>query len=221
MINKMDFMVALYIFGVMTAELLGAKIIPLGAVGSLHLSAGVAIFVMPLLFTVTDVVVEVYGVKRARSMVWCGVITAVLLIAYTTLATHLPASARFAHQEAAYESVFGSSARVAAASLAAFVGSEFLDVLVFAKLRAWLHDHALWLRNNASNFVSQFADATIFLTLAFYSLDQPFSSNVSFLTGIIMPYWLVRCILSIIETPLVYVGVVWLRGGLATNLEAA
>jgi len=117
--------------------------------------------------------------------------------------------------------VFGSSARIAAASLAAFVASEFLDVLVFAKLRARLHAHALWLRNNASNFVSQLADATVFLTLAFYALDQPFGSNVAFLTGIIIPYWFVRCLLSVIETPLVYIGVHWLRGGQEVSLEAA
>jgi uncharacterized integral membrane protein (TIGR00697 family) len=211
MIRKFDVIVALYIFGVLTAELLGSKTFAVGHLGSLHLSASVAIFVMPLLFTITDVVVEVYGRERARSIVWSGLLCAALLVAYTSLATHLPASGRFATSEPAYDKVFGSSARIAAASLVAFAASELLDVFIFAKLRQAMHKRALWFRNNASNFVSQFADSAVFLTLAFYSLQRGLGSNVSFLIGLLLPYWILRCVLSVVETPLVYAGVAWLR----------
>ena len=211
-IRKFDLVMALYIFGVMVAELMGSKTFSLTNFSWMHLNASVAIFVMPLLFTMTDIVVEVYGKKRARSMVLSGLIVIALLIVYAMLTTHLPPSKRFAATEPAYDTIFGASARIAAASLSAFAISELFDVLVFSKLREKLGKKALWLRNNASNFASQLADSTIFIVLAFYAFNESFSSNASFLFSIILPYWLIRCVLSVVETPLVYLGVWWLKG---------
>jgi uncharacterized integral membrane protein (TIGR00697 family) len=211
-IKKGDLIIALYIFGVMVAELMGSKTFTVFSLGDLHLSSSVAIFVMPLLFTLTDVVVEVKGKKQARSMVFSGLIVVALLLLFSLLATHLPPSSRFASSEPAYDAVFGASARIAGASIIAFAVSELLDVIVFSKLRQTLHKKALWLRNNLSNFVSQFADSAVFLLLAFYAFDQSLGQNVSFLLGLLIPYWLLRCGLSVIETPFVYLGVWWLRG---------
>lgn len=211
MIQKFDLVLALYIFGALTAELMGGKTVPVLHIGGLQVSASVAILVMPLLFTLTDIVVEVLGKQRARSMVWCGLICAALLMGYSAIATHLPPTARFMPNEAAYDTIFGASTRIAFASLLAFAVSEFLDVAVFAKLRERLQHRALWLRNNLSNFVSQLADSAVFLTIAFYSFGHSPVNNASFLIGLILPYWLLRCTLSIAETPFVYLGVAWLK----------
>jgi uncharacterized integral membrane protein (TIGR00697 family) len=220
-IEKFDLVVALYVFGVMVAELLGSKTFPLLQTDWLHLNASVAIFVMPLLFTLTDVVVEVHGRSRARSMVFSGLITVALLMLFSLLATHLPPSSRFAVSEPAYDAIFGASARIAAASLAAFAVSELLDVAVFSKLRARLGKRGLWLRNNVSNFVSQLADSAVFLTLAFYAFGDSLGQNASFLFGLLLPYWLIRCGLSLVETPLVYLGVWWLKGDKKPALQKA
>ena len=97
------------------------------------------------------------------------------------------------------------------ASLIAFASSAFLDIAIFAKLRAKMHTKALWFRNNASNFISQFIDSAVFLTAAFYALNVGFGSNFSFILGLLIPYWLLRCALSLLTTPLVYAGVRFLR----------
>lgn len=208
---RFDVLVALYVFGIMVAQLMGAKTFPLLHVGGLHLTASVAIFVMPLLFTITDVVNEVYGKERARSIVRTGLIVIVLQLLFVLLFTSLPASMRFAPNEGAYDSIFGTSIRFAFAGIAAFAIAELMDVAVFSKIRERLGKKGLWLRNNASNFVSQLADSTVFVVLAFYALDMSLAANAGFLAGIILPYWLVRCALSVLETPLVYIGVNWLK----------
>lgn len=210
-IRKFDLVVALYIFGVMVAEIFGGKTFPLTNFEWMHLNASVAIFVLPLLFTLTDVVVEVHGKERARSMVWSGLIVIALLLLFALLATHLPPSQRFAPNESAYDKIFGTTARIAAASLTAFAVSELLDVAIFAKIREKMKKKALWLRNNVSNFIAQFVDSTIFIWLAFYAFGRPFDDNFSFLFSLIIPYWLIRCALSVVETPLVYLGVAWLK----------
>lgn len=211
-VRKMDLVLALYIFGVITAEVLGTKTFPLTNFNWLHLNAPVAIFVLPLLFTMVDVVVEVHGRTRAKSMVYSGLVVIALLIIYAALATHLPPSARSTSSESAYDKIFSASIRISAASLIAFAVSELLDVAIFARLRERLKGRALWLRNNLTNFISQFADSMVFLSLAFYALHDSFGSNLSFLWSLLLPYWLLRCFLSVVETPLVYAGVWWLRG---------
>lgn len=209
--DKFDVLVALYIFGVMVAQLMGAKTFPLADVSWLHLNASVAIFVMPLLFTLTDVVNEVYGRPKARRMVRLGLMVVALQLLVAVAFTALPPSARYAGSEAAYDSIFGTSIRFAAAGLIAFAVSELLDVAIFGKMRERLGKQGLWLRNNVSNFISQFCDSAVFVTLAFYAAGMSLGDNASFLLGIIIPYWLVRCALSVAETPLVYIGVRWLR----------
>lgn len=213
MIRKFDFLVALYVFGIMVTELMGAKTFPLVQQDWLHLNASVAIFALPLLFTITDVVVEVHGRARARSMVLSGIAMVVLVMGFAALATSLPPSTRFAPNEAAFDAIFGASIRIAAASIAAFAIAELLDVAIFSKLRQALHHKALWLRNNLSNFISMLVDSTVFITLAFYALDRPFGDNAGFLLGLIIPYWLVKCSVSVLQTPLVYLGVRWLKSG--------
>lgn len=211
LLRPADLVVALYIFGVMSAELMGAKTFVIGNIGDYTLRASVAIFLMPLLFTLTDVVTEVKGRERARSMVLSGLFVIVLLVFYTLLATALPPSARSAGSEAAYDSIFHDSIRVSIASLIAFASSAFLDIAIFAKLRARMHKKALWFRNNASNFISQFVDSLVFLTAAFYALNVSFGENVSFIFGLLIPYWLLRCGMSLLTTPIVYAGVRFLR----------
>jgi len=112
----------------------------------------------------------------------------------------------------AFAEVFGKSARISLASLTAFALADFLDIFLFAKIREKLGKSKLWLRNNASNIISQFIDTTVFMTLAFWALDKSIDSNFAFLTSLIIPYWLLKSFMSIIETPLVYLGVKWLRG---------
>jgi uncharacterized integral membrane protein (TIGR00697 family) len=212
-IRKFDVVVSLYIFGVMIAELMGAKTIPILTIGHQQFNASVAIFVMPLLFTITDVIVEVYGRARARSVVYSGLIMVFLLLLFSMLATSLPPSTRYAASESAYDSIFKASVQIAFASIVAFAASELMDVFIFSKLRQRLGRRALWLRNNVSNFVSQLVDSTVFVTLAFYSFQMTPAKNAHFLIGIILPYWIVRCVFSVAGTPLVYLGVGWLRSG--------
>ena len=212
-IQKLDFLISFYIACIMISELMGGKTFPLVAIGTFHLSASVAIFVIPLVYGINDIITEVFGKPRAQSVVRSGLFMVLFLLLFAVLATALPATARFMPMEKAYEQIFGVSIRIATASLIAFAIGEFSDVLIFFRLRQRLGKSKLWLRTNASNFLSQFLDTAIFITLAFYALDKPFVSNFSFLIGIILPYWLLKCFMSVIETPLVYIGVKWLNRG--------
>lgn len=211
-IQRFDLLVSLYIFCIAVTELMGGKTFPLATIGSFHLNASVALLVVPIMFSVIDVVVEVHGRDRARSLIANGLLVIFLILIYAFAATHLPPSTRFAPTEAAYDKIFGTTVRIAAASLIAFAVASLLDVLVFSKLREAMKGQALWFRNNASNVVSQFFDTTIFISLAFYAPAFSVGHNFNYLLGLIIPYWLLKCAMSVVETPLVYAGVAWLKG---------
>ncbi len=210
-INKLDLLIAVYIFCICVSELMGGKTFPLFNIGKFTLSASVAIFVLPLIFSINDVITEVLGAERTRSIIRSGLFVILLIILFSLLSTLLPPSVRFAEKETAYDEIFGLSVRIATASLTAFTLAEFLDVAVFIRIRKRLGKKALWLRNNLSNFIAQFFDTTIFIFLAFYVFDKSFNDNLIFLVGLILPYWLLKCFMSVIETPFVYLGVNWLK----------
>lgn len=210
-IHRLDFLIALYIFCIAASEFLGAKTFPITKIGDFQLNASVAIFVIPLVFSINDIIAEVYGKERARSVVRSGIIIVALIFLFDTLATQLPPSVRFAKTEAAYDTIFGLSARFALASLTAFAVSDFLDVYLFAKLREKFGKGKLWLRVNASNIISYLIDSTLFIFLAFYALDKSLNENLPFLLGLIIPYWLLKSFMSILTTPFVYAGVTWLK----------
>lgn len=210
-INKLDLLVSVYIFCIIASELMGGKTFYLFSIGSFRLNASVAIFLIPLVYSASDIITEVYGKARAQSVVRSGIFTIFLLVLFSLLAVALPASSRFAPSQSAYETIFRTSIRISVASLIAFAVGELTDVLIFAKMRQKLGDRALWLRTNTSNFISEFLDTSLFIFLAFYSFGQPFGGNVIFLFGLILPYWMLKCFMSVIETPFVYLGVKWLK----------
>jgi len=210
-IQKLDFIISLYIACIAISELMGAKTFPLFSIGNFPIHASVGIFVVPVIYSINDTITEVYGKARAQSLVRSGLSMVLLFLLFSLLATHLPPSKIFLHSEKAYEEIFNFSARIAAASLTAFAIAEFADVFIFTKIKEKFGKNALWLRTNLANFISEFLDTGIFLTLAFYAFNKPFGINAAFLISLIIPYWLLKCFMSVIETPFVYLGVNWLK----------
>lgn len=210
-IDKMDFLVSLYIFCIVTAEVMGGKTFPLLDTPFIKLNASVTIFLMPLIFSINDMITEVFGPERTRSVIRSGLVIILLLFLFSLFATVLPPSSRFEKSETAYDLIFRQGARISFASLIAFAVADLMDVMLFVRIRKALGGRALWLRNNVSNIVAQLLDTLLFMTLAFYDLSRPFETNVVFLVSLVVPYWLLKCTMSAIETPFVYLGVNWLK----------
>lgn len=211
-IQKLDLLIAFYIACICVSELMGAKTFPIITIGSFNLSASVAIFVIPIIYSINDVIVEVYGKEKSQSVVRSSLFIILFLLLFSLLVTNLSSTQQFASSEKAYELIFGVSIRISAASLIAFTLGEFSDVYIFAKLRKRFGKKVLWFRTNASNFISEFFDTSIFITLAFYSFVNSPLKNFLFLIGLILPYWFLKCLMSLVETPFVYIGVKWMKG---------
>ncbi|MGE0792807.1 MAG: queuosine precursor transporter [Candidatus Woesearchaeota archaeon] len=200
---KVDFLLAIFVMCLILANILGTKIIDLFGI---RVSFG--IFFVPVMFLVTDIIAEVYGKKKATSFVYIGIFVMVVSLIMIYFSIIAPANITWGNQEA-YSNIFSATLRMTFASIIAFMISQLHDVWSFDFIKKKTKDKYLWLRNNVSTIVSQFIDTTIFMFIAFYNISPKFS--VGFIFSLIIPYWIFKIIFAILDTPLVYLGVWWLK----------
>ncbi len=207
--NKILFLQALFVSSLMLANIVGAKIYNLGS-----LTISVTIWLMPLTFLITDILEEVKGKEIVKHLVWTTV--AVLLFSYVFIqwAVWITPADRYANNEA-FVTIFQNSARFFLASVIAFLISQMHDIWAFNFWKKKTHGKYLWLRNNLSTIVSQFIDTTIFIFLAFYHIAPKF--DFAFMWQLILPYYAIKLILALIDTPFVYLGVKWLKNNKSIN----
>lgn len=174
----------------------------------IHVSVG--IIVVPIMFLITDMVEEVFGKEKTKSFVKAAVVSMIVILAVTILAVWLPAdpSRKYFSQEA-YASIFGASIRIMIASVIAFALAQTHDIWAFNFWKEKTRGKFLWLRNNASTVVSQLIDSSAFIFIAFYQLTPKFT--VAYLFGLIIPYWIFKILVAILDTPFCYLGVKWLK----------
>jgi len=203
--QKTQILLGVFVAAIVLANLLGTKIADFGM-----FVASVGIFMYPITFLATDIVAEVFGRKKVMTFVAAGLIANIMLFLMVVVALRLPPAARYPSNEAFLE-VFNPSLRIIGASIIAFLIGQIHDVVAFEYWKKLTQGRFLWLRNNASTIVSQFLDSTVFMFLAFY-LSAP-QYTVEFIFALIIPYWLLKVVVAIADTPLVYLGVRWLREG--------
>jgi uncharacterized integral membrane protein (TIGR00697 family) len=201
--RKTYLLLGIFIASLILANTLGTKITTLFGV-----RVSVGIFFVPLLFLVTDVIGEVHGKEKAKAFVFIAIITQVFAFAMIYLSINMPPNQTWGNQEA-FASVFGSSLRIIIASIIAFVMSQYHDVWAFHLLRRKMSGKHLWLRNNISTMTSQLIDTVVFMFIAFYHITPKF--NVLFIISLIIPYWLFKVFFALVDTPLCYWGVRWLK----------
>lgn len=205
--KKLRFLSALFISCLLISNIIAGKLFIMG-----RFVLPAAVFVYPVTFVITDTVSEVWGKKEANSLVWLGLIMNLVLTAFLFLGRILPPAPFWEHQ-AAYEAILGMVPRIVAASMVAYLISQFHDVQAFLFWRRLTKGRHLWLRNNLSTMVSQLLDSAIFITIAFAGTVEG-----AVLTNMIVSQYLVKLVLALADTPFCYLAVRWARKeGVAIN----
>lgn len=163
-------------------------------------------------FLVNDIVTEHFGAQEAKKMLMLGFLSQIfwVLIIVLTLGhpplpySHISDFASLKSIEKALEVIFSPSLRLLLASWIAFLISQWLDILVFSKIKDLTKGSHLWLRQNVSMLVGGFMDNLIFSLLAWVWLaDHPLPFSF-LLQGAILGSTFVRCIVNILSTPVMY-----------------
>lgn len=184
-------------------NVLAVKIVPVPLFGK-QLFVPAAVLVYALTFVITDVIAEIWGRERTNWLVFVGFLTSTLVAILVKLAILLPA-ASFWQDQAAYATVLESNLRLTLAGMMAYLISQYHDVWAFHFWKRRTAGRHLWLRNNASTAVSQLLDTLIFVTIAFYGVIPELGS-------MIIGQYLIKLLIALLDTPVVY-GLVWLIRG--------
>ena len=206
--RSLFFLTSLYVAALLLADILAVKlvqflvfVIPLGT------------FLYAITFLTTDIAGEVFGKNVARQIVLSGLVAKLLhifacVVVWCTTSIN-PDVAR--HLEA----VLKLSPCITIASIIAYIVSQLFDVEIFDRIRQATHGKHLWLRNNASTFMSQTIDTILFCTLAFYILPVLIAGKpiigIEKLPEIILAQLVVKWILALGDTGFCYLGVHLIR----------
>jgi len=145
-----------------------------GQSGSLSFTAGVLLW--PVVFIMTDVINEYFGVRGVRFISWL----AVALISYAFIAAYvainlapaewwigLSAERGVPDMQAAFTVIFGQGMWTIVGSITAFLLGQLIDVLIFHRIRRATGERWVWLRATGSTAVSQLVDSFVVLYIAF------------------------------------------------------
>lgn len=239
------FLLGAFLLGnAIVAELIGVKLFQLEEVLGLPkadfrllgkdglsfvLSAGVISW--PLVFLVTDLVNDYFGVRgvRAITLVTAGLIASAFPLLYVAIA--LPAErgwwlgssaqAGVPDMQAAFAAVFGQGMNIIVGSLCAFLVSQLVDAFVFRRFKRFTGEKRIWLRCTGSTLVSQLVDSLVVVYVAFglFRGMPPAEALALALTS-----YCYKFLVAIVSTPLVYLGhglvERWLGAELAASMRA-
>jgi len=188
-------LLAIFIGSLVISQVLATKLavwhLPL--VGNLIFPAGVVAYA--LTYMCTDVIAEVWGRRRAANVVICGLVANLVALVLIKVALILP-PAPFWGNEVSFTGVLGATYRVIAASIVAYLISQYHDVWMFHLLRRATGGRFLWLRNNISTILSQTIDTFVFIFLAFY--------GVAPILPLVIGQLVIKWLIAAIDTPAVY-----------------
>lgn len=149
-----------------------------------------AVFIFPITYILSDLFSEVYGYRWSRITCYLAFAMNLLMVAMFSLVIQTPAPVYWQNQEA-FATVLGSTPRVLASSLLAFVIGDLANDKIFKKMKAKYPNSTKgfgW-RAILSSLVGELVDSLIFIPLAFlgqmpvYTLVQMIIVQVFIKTG--------------------------------------
>ncbi|CAA6814521.1 MAG: Putative preQ0 transporter [uncultured Aureispira sp.] len=147
---------------------------PMGGAGPLNFTAGVLLW--PIVFIMTDVINEYYGVSGVRflSYLAASLIAYAFVMVFASIGLY-PAewwvegytTKGIPNMQAAFAGVFGQGLWIIVGSLVAFLVGQIVDATVFRKIKERTGKNRIWLRATISTMVSQLIDSYLVLYIAF------------------------------------------------------
>lgn len=177
---------------------------------SFNMSAGVITW--PLIFIMTDIINEYFGIKQVRFLS----ILAAILISYAFLvvgfAMNLVPSDFWINQtinnesinmDNAFSAIFGQGMWIIVGSIVAFLIGQMVDVIIFHRIKKMTGERFLWLRATGSTLASQFIDSFVVIFIAFY-INPQYNWTWQMVAAIGIVNYSYKFIVAVLMTPLLY-----------------
>lgn len=181
----------------------------LGASGTLSFTAGVIYW--PLVFVLTDLINEYFGLRGVRLVSWLAVafITWAFFCAYVAISLApapfwVGANAQLGVPDIqkAYALIFGQGMWTIIGSIVAFLVGQLTDVMIFHRIRRLTGERWMWLRATGSTAVSQLFDSFIVLYIAFVLGPQHWPVSQFLAVGTVN--YLYKMLAAVLMIPVLY-----------------
>ena len=201
--KREDVAIAFFVLFLTMSQILAVKIGDF-SIGNFTITAPVAVIIFPFTFQITDMVNENFGQKATHRMIFIAFITQIFMTIFIWFSIEI-SSASFwgydwgsnpAEAQKFWANFLGSTLRITAASWIAFLITENLDAVLFAKFKKLTKGKNLWLRNIFSDIPTLALDSFIFVSIAFGGLLPLWS----IIWGQILTKWF----FGVMDTPFMY-----------------
>ena len=184
---------AIYITLQLVSDISAGKIVQLGI---FTVSATVLYF--PLTYIFSDILTEVYGYAKARSVIWLVLLSSILAGALYSIVVMLPPAIGFEANQA-YTRVLGQLPRILVGGwIAVWVGG-ILNDYTLAKMKLWTSGKHLWLRTISSTILGEGANTFLFYVIALYAIIP-----TGLLFTSVLSAWLLKVVIEVVMTPFTY-----------------
>lgn len=157
-----------------------------------------AVILFPITYIFGDIFTEVYGFKKARTIIWLGFICSFFAVLIYLITIALPHPSFWENQDA-YVIVLGTTPRVAIASFVGYLFGEFSNSIVLSKLKVLTKGRNLWVRTILSTVVGEGFDSIIFITISFLG-----TMETSVVLQMILFQYLFKVCYEVLFTPFTY-----------------
>lgn len=113
-----------------------------------------------------DIITEVYGYKKTRTLIWGTIVANVFAMIFIYISINLPPSPYYAYQTQ-YSLVLGAVPRIIIASMASYWASEFLNSYIIARLKILQKGQQQWIRIISASIISISVDSVLFMIIAY------------------------------------------------------
>jgi len=177
-----------------------------GSIYTMSVPAGLLAY--PVTFLVTDLISELYGRKKAQSVVWVGFFLNLYMLLMMSIGHWFPNTYGVSGGLNLFEGVYEFLIANTVSSMIAYLIAQSIDVRLFHYLKKLTKGKYLWIRNNGSTMFSQLIDSTTILSILYFSGNL--GENVSTLAALgilIINSYLFKFFFALFDTPIFYFSV--------------
>lgn len=213
-----------FVANAIIAEVIGVKIFSLedtlnvpkadfSLLNADHLSFSLSVGVLPwpVIFVMTDIINEYYGVKGVRflTVLTAALIAFAFIIFYFAIHTSPDTSywllsnveVGVPDMQAAFAAIFGQGMNIIVGSLTAFLIGQIADAFLFRRIKFFTGERRIWMRATLSTLVSQLIDSFIVTYIAFYLFR---GVSIGQCTAWALTAYTYKFVIAVLFTPVVY-----------------
>ncbi len=191
--NFLPVIAGLFVGILVLSNILATKMIQLGP---FIFDGGTLLF--PFSYIFGDVLVEVYGYKTSRKIIWTGLVMLIIMSLNIWLIGVLPAHPEWTLQ-ADFNNILFPMPRIALASIVGYFFGEYSNSVVLSKLKVKTEGKYLWLRTIGSTLVGELIDSILFVAIAFLG-----AFSIKALLIMALSNYLFKTVIEVAFTPATY-----------------